>query len=254
MQDILKTVLVFVVGLLGGLLGASLIGGGSDRSAEVVGGTGLDAVSATAFKSLEERLMLLEREAAAQDLALADFDTRLLAATRREAAPNPAASAAALDPNGNPDLGALSLTDLPTGPSFDAAVAAVIQKREEEERAARELERAQRREERVARTVEQLTADLGLDARQAEVVGQALRESTTAREQFFDQFQQGGGANMDREAVRAQMTQIREAEIAKVGAVLTPAQVETYTRTTDFGGGRGQGGRGGQQQGQGNNF
>lgn len=243
MQDILKTVLVFVVGLLGGLLGASLIGGGSVRSADVVGGTGLDAVSATAFKGLEERLILLERETEAQDLALADFNTRLLAATRREAAPSP--TAAALDPNGNPELGALSLTDVPTGPSFDAAVAAVIQKREEDERATQELERAQRREERVKRTVEQLTTDLGLDARQAEVVGAALTESSMAREKFFEQMQ---GGNFDREAARTQMTQIREAEIAKVSVVLTPTQVESYTRTTDFGGGRGQGfgGRGGQ--------
>lgn len=243
MQDILKTVLVFVVGLLGGLLGASLMSGG-DREAttESTGGTGLDAVSATAFKGLEERLMLLEREAESQDLALADFNARLLAASRRDAQPSlDAAIASALDPNGNPDLGTLSLTDVPTGPAFDAAVAAVIQKREEDERAARELEREQRREERLKRTMDQLTTDLGLDARQAEVVGAALKESAVAREKFFEQMQ---GGNLDRDAVRAQMTQIRESEIAKVSAVLTPTQVESYTRTTDFGGGRGQG-RGG---------
>jgi len=251
MQDILKMVVVFVVGLLGGLLGASLMSGGGSEATVAAGGTGLDAVSATAFQDLEERLMLLERETEAQDLALADFNTRLLAATRREAAPS-ASAALALDPNGSPEAGALSLTDAPTGPRFQAEVLAVLEQKEEAERAAAELERAQRREERVQRTVDQLTADLGLDAKQAEVVGQALRESTAAREKFFEQMQQGGGGNMDREAVRAQMTQIREAEIAKVGGVLTPAQIETYTRATDFGNGRGQGGRGGQQQGQGN--
>jgi hypothetical protein len=239
MQDILKTVLVFVVGLLGGLLGASLIGGG-DRAAtaESSGGTGLDAVSATAFKGLEERLMLLEREAESQDLAMADFNARLLVASRRDAGPV-ASAASALDSNGNPELGSLSLTDVPTGPAFDAQVLAVVQQKEADEEAARELEREQRREERLKRTMDQLTTDLGLDARQAEVVGAALKESTMAREKFFEQMQ---GGNFDRETARAQMTQIRESEIAKVSAVLTPTQVESYTRTTDFGGGRGQGG------------
>lgn len=238
MQMILKTVLLFAIGLLGGLLGASLIGGGSSPQAQSSNGTGLDAVSATAFKAAEERILLLEREAESQDLAMADFNTRLLAATRRESLPE-AAVAAALDPNGNPTLGSLNLTDLPTGPSFDSAVAAVIQKREEDERAARELEREQRREERVKRTMEQLTTELGLDARQADAVGAALKESTTAREKFFEQMQSG---NFDRDAARAQMSQIREAEIKAVSAVLSPTQVESYSKATDFGGGRGFGG------------
>lgn len=252
MQEILKTVLVFVVGILGGLLGASLISGGSARTADAAGGTGLDAVSATAFKGLEERLMLLEREAESQDLAMADFNTRLLAATRRETQPELAASA--LDSSGDPSLGALNLTDMPTGPAFDSAVAAVIQKREDDERAARELEREQRRDERMKRTVEQLTTDLGLDARQAEVVAAALKESTLAREQFFEQMQgQTQGGNFDREAARTQMTQIRESEIAKVSGVLSPTQVEAYNKATDFGGGgRGFGGQdGGQNRGPG---
>ncbi len=241
MQTFVKLALVFVIGLAGGLLGASLMSGsGTTQPALADSGDGVNAEAG--LRTLAERVMLLEREAEAHSLAMEDLNARVISASRRETG---AALAAGAGSAATPEEGGVSFADLPTGPGFDAMVDAAIDRREEVEQSAREAQRAQQREERVQRTLEQLTADLGLDAKQVGVVEQALRESTVAREAFFAEMRDGG--NFDRDAARSKMTEIRTTELASVKTVLSADQLEKYSSATDFSrgfGGRNDGGGG----------
>ena len=245
MQNLLKAALFLLIGLLGGLLGATLLHGGSEPAdGASQSGTGLDAVSATAFQELAERVMLLERSADAQDLALEEFDGRLLSLGRRE---QPAGLAAEAQPGAAASDAGLALAEFPVGPGFDAAVVAALERREAEERAEREQQRVQRRDARLTDVAQQLATEAGLDSAQQNAVLKVMKETAVARETYFEQMQRGG--DVDREAARAKMTEIRQAEVAAVSAVLTPAQMQVYTRLTesgrDFGGRAGRDGQGG---------
>jgi hypothetical protein len=241
MQTFVKLTLVFVIGLAGGLLGASLMSGGSTPQPGLAdSGDGVSVESE--LRTLKERVIWLEREAEAHGLAMEDLNARVISASRRETG---AALVAGEGSFATPGEGGISLGDLPTGPGFDAMVDAAIDRREEVEQTARETQRAKQREERLQKTLEQLTADLGLDAKQASVVEQALRESTVAREGFFEEMREGG--SFDRDAARSKMTEIRTTELAAVKTVLSADQLEKYSSATDFSrgfGGRSDGGGG----------
>ncbi len=240
MNDLARTLLMFVVGLAGGLVGALFLG--SDRGASQHSASESVYAADPLLKALDQRIMELESGAAAQQLAFEDLNGRLLNASRR---PDPSALALA-QPAGAAD--AFNFADMPSGPGMDAMVEAVIVQREERERAEREAERATRRAERVAELTQRMTTEMGLDASQSQVVSSALSESWAAREAMFAGFQDGRGMTMDREAIGKQMTEIRNKEMAAVGSVLTPAQVETYSSLSDFGRGFGGGSGGGRGQ------
>lgn len=239
----LQLALVFVVGLAGGLLGSTLLGGGgavraSDSASELT-----ESSPEAQLRALEERMTYLERSAEAGTLALGDLETRMLALSRRET--GPAAAAPAAGGAGDPAAG-LDLASMPTGAGFDAAVVAAVERREEAERLAREAERAQRREERVKRTADELAAELGLDGAQKDAITRAMLESTAAREAFFEGMRESG--TFDREGARQVISDIRSKELAAAGAVLNESQLQRYSEATDFGrgfGGRDGGGGGG---------
>lgn len=249
MKTPIQLLLLFVVGLAGGLLGASLFGGGTGNAALADGLDRGEVSTASLLRALESRVMLLEREAEANNLAVSELDARVQAATRHEV---PAASAAAVASGEGAAPGALDLASTPTGPGFDAAVEAAIVRREEAQRQEREAERAQRRDERVQRTVDDLAVELGLDAGQKNSLFAAMKEASTARENFFMAMRDSG--NFDREAARKTITEIRDAELAKASAVLNAQQLQRYTEVSDAGrdfgrGGPGGGGQGGRNQG-----
>lgn len=241
MNDLAKLSLTFFVGLAGGLTGAVLFGGG-DPGSVASGGVAAEGDDRL-LRTLETRLLVLEGSVEAQRLAYDDLDGRVLAISRR-----PDLSASLAQAEDAPDAASLSLADLPVGAALTAEVEAVLAKREAEEQARREEERVQRREERVAQTAERISTELGLDASQSAVVKTALGESWAAREAIFEEMRNNpAGGPPDREAIGQKMSEIREAELAQVGGVLTPQQVEAYTSMTNFG--RFGGDNGGRQQG-----
>jgi hypothetical protein len=241
----LQFLLVFVVGLAGGLLGSTLLGGGAPASAASdAGSAGLSPDAR--FRAVEERLVLLERSAEADTLALGDLETRMLALSRRETQPAAAELAASA---GDPAAG-LDLASMPTGAGWIPIVKATMEEIEATERQQREAERAQRREERVKRTADELAAELGLDGAQKDAITRAMLESTTAREAYFEGMRENG--NFDREGARQVITEIRTKELAAASAVLNETQMQRYTAATDFGRGFGGGRDGGGQGGGGN--
>lgn len=227
---------MFVVGLAGGLAGAAFLSGGE--------GPALGSEPATSgspergIKALEERILALESSAESQRLAYDELDGRLMSLSRR---PDLEQLLASADAGQSPN--ALNYADLPVGQAFDAAVDAAIQQREDKQRAEREAEQAKRREERALAMAERVSTELNLDPSQSKVVQAAILEASIARESMFTDMRNGDWGQMDREAIGKKMTELREAEIAKVSAVLSPAQVEQYSSLTNFGGGgRGFGG------------
>lgn len=251
MNDLARLSLVFVVGLAGGLAGSVLFGGGP--SGATGGDSGASAGSPDRLlASLQDRMLAAEGAIESQRLAYDDLDGRMIALSRRadtDVMLANAGGAAALGGEG----ATLGAADMPTGQAFDAAVNAAIERREELERQQREAEREQRREERVAELADRITADLGLDATQSKVVKDAISESWAAREALFAGMRDNPGPQpqFSREEIGQKMADLRTQELDKVGAVLTPAQLETYTAMTNFGGRGGFGGDagGGRQRG-----
>lgn len=250
MNQLLQTFLIFIVGLLGGLIGSTLLGGASSEGSK--DGTG-SAISDGDQASLSDQLDAIQMELGSLSRRVELQASTLLTLQDR------VAGAIEMDrslregrmPGGEPlpfaEMGPGGMADMPTGQSFDAAVDAVIQQREEEEAAARAERREQRRQEQLDQRVADLSEQLGLDASQQSAFAEALNQTSVARNDYFSDMRENGFSG--REEIQAKMTELREQELETLGGFLNQDQLTQYQELTEVSGFGGFGGRGGNRGG-----
>ncbi len=131
---------------------------------------------------------------------------------------------------------------------FAAYIDNLERKKEEE----REAEREQRRQDQLARRVDRLAEELGLDTYQKGEMQRVLTESETATREYFAALREGG--NFDRDAMRQGMADLNQKATDQLAGFLNPSQLEQYQASNtgfqrffggDAGGGRGNRGGGG---------
>lgn len=258
MKPVTQTLTVFLVGLLGGLLGAFVFspadsGAGPAETSESGATAGLS-------KQLEDMQAQIDGLARSVDLNASSLGR--LEDNQDSVAQEVARSLAeGVLPDGTPLSQPLDMGSLPAGPGFDNMVAAVIEQREADEEAERDARRQERQKEQIDRRAQSLAEELGLDAGQTTQLASAMLESSEARNAMFREMRETGV--WDRDAMRTGMEEIRAAETAKLEVFMTPTQVEQYNaQASDFGGwgrrgggstqgGRNGGGSGGGQRGSG---
>ena len=237
-----STVLTLAVaaGFAGGFVGSIFLApaGSADDSAS--SGEIVLYANEADLRALTERMQAVESATNSHDLSLGILDGRYdeLAARIPRGVPGTPGEGN-YGPSG--EL-AMAPGSIPTGPGFDAAVAAVIQQREEADAAERQRQREERQEEALKRRAEQLATEIGLDARQTEQLVEAMRDAQTKREEAFTAMRESG--NFDRDQARASMEQLRAVELESVAKFMTPEQVTKYQES---GASNAFGGRGGQQ-------
>lgn len=244
MNQLLQTFLIFVIGLIGGLIGSALMGG-PDSS--------LDAENLRDLGAMEEGEVDLADQLEAMQASLGSLTRRLeLQESTLLTLQDRVAGAIELDrslrdgrlPGGmEMAMGPSALGEMPTGQSFDAAVDAVIQQREAEEAAERAERREQRRQEQLEQRVNDLAEQLGLDATQKSAFSEALNATSVARNEFFTDMRENGFTN--RESIQEKMTELRDQELESLGRVLDPEQLTQYQDLTEVSGFGGFGGRSG---------
>lgn len=109
-------------------------------------------------------------------------------------------------------------------PVFEAAVRDVVQRVEEERDADRELERSERRKQMAEEWVNGLSASLKLTEQQKVKVG----EIATQFFQSMRELRNSDAGIPNREAFRAQLTELRTQAEAKLGEVLDGTQMQAY--------------------------
>lgn len=238
MKPLTQTLMMFVVGLLGGVVGALVIS--PAPSAEPTTST-----EASAGASVEKQLEQIQEQVdgLSRSVDLHGSTLSQLEDSQENIAQEMAQSLArGVLPDGTPLQMPLNMGDLPAGPGFDSMVAAVIEQRDQEEAAARD----QRRQEAQARQIDErskrLAEELGLDAVQTDQLAKVMTETNEARNAFFQEMRENG--TWDRDAIREGMETLRTDESEKLGDFLTPTQLEQYSaQSNTFGGGFGGGGR-----------
>ncbi|MHC4824258.1 MAG: hypothetical protein ACYTEP_09595 [Planctomycetota bacterium] len=247
MNQLLQTFLIFVIGLIGGLIGSALIGGAdTTQEAENLSELGVtvegEADLADRMEAMQASLGSLTRRLELQESTLLTLQDRVAGAIEMDRSLRdgrlPGGQEFAMVPGG--------MGDVPTGQSFDAAVDAVIQQREEEEAAERSERREERRQEQLEQRVNDLAEQLGLDATQKDAFADALNTTSVARNDFFVDMRENGFSG--REAIQERMAEIRDQELETLGSVLNQDQLTQYqglTESSGFGG-WGRGGGGGQ--------
>ena len=255
MKPVTQTLTVFLVGLLGGLLGALVFspadaGAGAAETAE-------SGTTASLSKQLEEMQAQIDGLARSVDLNASSLGR--LEDNQESVAQEVARSLAeGVLPDGTPLSQPLDMGSLPAGPGFDNMVAAVIDQREADERVERDARRQERQKEQIDRRAQSLAEELGLDAGQTTQLASVMFESSEARSAMFREMRESGV--WDRDTMRSGMEEIRTAETAKLEVFMTPTQVEQYNaQASDFGGwgrggqrGQNGGGSGDRQRGSGN--
>ena len=252
MNQLLQTFLIFVIGLIGGLIGSALMGG-ADNSLEAENLSafgvedGQEGDLSDQLEAMQASLGSLTRRLELQESTLLTLQDRVAGAIEMDRSLRDGRL-----PGGEElAMGLGAMGDMPTGQSFDAAVDAVIQQREEEESAARTERREQRRQEQLEERVNDLAEQLGLDATQKSAFSEALNATSVARNDFFTDMRENGFTN--REGIQEKMTEIRDQELESLGGVLNQEQLTQYQDLTEFSGFGGFGGRrgGGGQSNQG---
>lgn len=246
------TVLTLAVaaGFAGGFVGSIFLApaGSTGSTADDRGEVALYASEAE-VRDLTERLQAVESATNSHQLSLGILEGRYEDLAERIPLGPAVPGEAEYGPAGDPQL---AQGALPTGPGFDAAVAAVIEQREAAEQAEREADRERRREEARERRLNQLAGDLGLDETQKTKLGEVMSDMETKREEAFAAMRESG--NWDRDQARVTMERLRNYEVESVSAFMTPDQVTKYQESATrnaFGGRGGQtggaarGGRGG---------
>lgn len=251
MNQLLQTFLIFVIGLIGGLIGSVLMGGADDpleaENLSTFGAEeGQEGDLADQLEAIQASLGSLTRRLELQESTLLTLQDRVAGAIEMDRSLRDGRL-----PGGEEfAMGLGALGDMPTGPSFDSAVDAIIQQREEEESAARAERREERRQEQLEQRVNDLAEQLGLDATQKSAFSEALNATSVARNEFFTDMRENGFSN--REGIQEKMTEIRDQELEALGGVLNQEQLTQYQDLTEssgfggFGGRRGGGGGGGQ--------
>jgi len=249
MNQLGQTFLIFVVGLAGGLVGSMVLSTpSSNAEGTAAGANGASQQEANdhskVLDGIQGDLAMLTDEVAQQRNMMRALDSRIASTQAARNDARPGAVGVELDP-----LAALSPSEIPSGQGFDAAVNAAIEKREADEAAVRDAERAVQREERLNAQMENYIKELGLDANQAAEMKTILNDATVARTEFFTEMRESG--SMDRELMREKMTELSDTQNEALGNVLNPTQLEQYTEMSansgfgGFGGGRRTGGTGG---------
>ena len=240
MNSSLQLVLVFLVGLLGGLLGSSF-------SSTSTAGSPQAFEAAPVDNDYEERLMAYE---AALDSLRSQFNFQANSIATLE---DKFAFEAA---NSGSSEGGVAFGQMPAGPAFEGQINAVLEQRERNEELEREERRATRREEQLQKRVDRMAEELNLDPNQTTQLAGIMSETTISRENYFAELRELG--TWDRDEIRETMETMRTDELEKVGQVLTPDQLSQYEDMTAWGNnGRGGGGnnsgRGGGRGGSRNN-
>ncbi|MDA0667399.1 MAG: hypothetical protein O3A95_02355 [Planctomycetota bacterium] len=245
MNKLLQTFLIFVTGILGGLVGSTLLSTSDSEAtsgAETTAATEVGADFGKQLDSLQMQFDNMERQLEVQGGTILSMKDRVSSAVEMDRALRDGRL-----PDG--EEFPLASNSIPTGQGFDAAVGAVIQQREEQEDAERDVRREERRKEQLETRIAELSEQLGLDSSQTEVLSKALNDSSVARNEFFADMRENGWG--DREGIRTRMTEISEQETNALSASLSPEQMTQYAESNDssgfggFGGGNRGGNRGG---------
>ena len=243
MNQLLQTFLIFVTGILGGLVGSTLLSSGDSDAASstsTVASSEVDVDLGKQLDSMQMQLDNMERQLEVQNGTILSMKDRVSSAAEMDRALRDGRLP------GGEEFPLASVNSMPTGQGFDAAVDAVIQQREEKEDAERTARREERRVEQLDERVAELTEQLGLDASQTEVLAKALNDSSLARNEYFADMRENGRG--DRDEIRARMAEIGEQETEALSASLNSDQMAQYTELNSsrgFGGFGGGGSRGG---------
>ena len=232
----------FASGTVGGLLFAPSGPNGSNDPllASAEGGSG-------DYESLQKKYSALSGENASLRASLEDLSRTVDSlANRREAVPTTVPESTD-KPQGNYSEQAAVPYTLEEEMRFSAYIDNLEKQKEEE----RELEREQRRQDQLARRVDRLSEELGLDTFQKGEMQRVLTDSETATRDYFASMRESG--SFDRDAMRQGMADLNQKTTDQLAGFLNPAQLEQYQASNtgfqrflggDAGGGRG-GNRGG---------
>jgi len=232
---------MFVVGLLGGIVGALVFSPSASTSAKGIQREEASA-SAPVSKQLETMQEQIDGLARSVDLQ-GNVLSRLEDAQGSIATDLAKSLAQGMLPDGTPLQMPLDMADMPSGTGFDAMVGAVIEQRDQAEAAARDERRQERQQQQIDERAKALAAELGLDSVQTDQLAKAMLGSSEARNAMFQEMRESG--NFDRDAMRSGMEDIRAKEVTELQNFLTPTQVEQYQEQSSGFGGFGGGGRGG---------
>ncbi|MCH2101180.1 MAG: hypothetical protein MK209_04605 [Planctomycetes bacterium] len=229
----------FAAGTVGGMLFSPPAGESADEPllASVSGDSGSGEL-VDKYRALEARNASLEAAVDALELQVQSL------ANRREAVAAPVESVESENEAKYASAEAAPYT-LEEEMRFRAYVDNLEKQKEEE----RELEREERRQEQLARRVDRMAEELGLDDYQKGEMNKVLAESEQATRDYFAQMRESG--EWDRDAMRTGMADLNDKTDQALGAFLTPDQLDKYQESNSgfsrfFVGGRdGGGGRGG---------
>lgn len=248
MKPLTQTLMMFVVGLLGGVVGALVISPAPSSEPNT-------STEATAGASVEKQLEEIQEQldGLSRSVDLHGSTLSQLEDSQENIAQEMAESLAkGVLPDGTPLQMPLNMGDMPAGPGFDSMVAAVIEQRDQEEAAARDERRREAQAQKIEERSKRLAEELGLDAVQTDQLAKVMTETNDARNAFFQEMRENG--TWDRDAIREGMETLRTEESDKLDDFLTPTQLEQYSEQSNtFGGGFGGGRRGGGGGGGGNN-
>jgi hypothetical protein len=199
------------------------------------------------FESLQKKYSALSGENASLRASLEDLSRTVDSLANRRIAIPTAIPEATDKPESNYADQAAVPYSLEEEMRFSAYIDNIEKKKEEEREAARE----QRREDQLARRVDRLSEELGLDTYQKGEMQRVLSESETATRDYFANLRESG--NFDRDTMRQGMADLNQKTTDQLTGFLNPGQLEQYQASNtgfqrffggDVGGGRG-GNRGG---------
>lgn len=238
MKPLTQTLMMFVVGLLGGVVGALVISPAPSSEPSTSTEASAGASVEKQLEQMQEQLDGLSRSVDLHGSTLSQLED-----SQKNIAQEMSESLAkGVLPDGTPLQMPLNMGDLPAGPGFDSMVAAVIEQRDQEEAAARDQRRAEQQQRQIEERSKRLAEELGLDAVQTDQLAKVMTETSEARNHYFREMREAG--TWDREAIREGMETLRTEESAKLETFLTPTQLEQYNEQSNSFGGRGFGGGG----------
>jgi len=228
--------------------GAGYLGGQLAAPAASVASAAGDPL---AQERLDERLGRIERDLSGLDDRL---ETLALRPTPAPAEPVPVQPLAQLDSASMsrlqrlleaPENAAAMLDD---GGALISTVDAALKRIREEEEAARDKARDERRAEELDARLEELRTELALDNYQVDEMRTLFTEGGKAMTELWDAMRDGGTGFTD---MREKMTALREANDKRLSEILSPSQLEGYEAAGGMGFGGRRGGFGGGPRGPG---
>lgn len=124
-------------------------------------------------------------------------------------------------------LASLQSADQVPPQALQSAVEAVLDLRQERERAERDARRQEERDRRVDEQVARIGEKIGLDPSQQKALRDVLVNQTLQREEFFRSFRDGGNP-VGRDSIRESFRAMTEDANAEIQGFMTPQQYEQY--------------------------